>query len=77
VAGSLLNLMRILGTVAGVASASAMLSWQLQVARGSTDRRLAAFAPHHFVQAVAAGLVMLAVFAAIAGAISMIRKSST
>jgi EmrB/QacA subfamily drug resistance transporter len=77
VAGSLLNLMRILGTVAGVASASAMLSWQLQVARGSNDRRLAAFAPHHFVQAVAAGLIMLAVFAAITGALSMIRKSST
>jgi EmrB/QacA subfamily drug resistance transporter len=77
VAGSLLNLMRILGTVAGVASASAMLSWQLQVARGSTDRRLAAFAPHHFVQAVAAGLLMLAVFAAITGALSMIRKSPT
>jgi EmrB/QacA subfamily drug resistance transporter len=77
VAGSLLNLMRILGTVAGVASASAVLSWQLQVARGSTDRRLAAFAPHHFVEAVGAGLIMLAVFAAITGALSMIRKSST
>jgi MFS family permease len=77
VAGSLLNLTRILGTVAGVASASAMLSWQLQVARGSTDRRLATLSPHHFVQAVGAGLVMLAVFAAITGALSMIRKSPT
>jgi MFS family permease len=78
VAGSLLNLMRILGTVAGVASASAVLSWQLlQVARGSTDRRLAAFAPHHFVEAVAGGLIMLAVFAAIAGAVSLIRKPAS
>jgi MFS family permease len=77
VAGSLLNLMRILGTVAGVASASAVLSWQLQVARGSTDRRLAAFAPHHFVEAVGAGLIMLAVFAAITGALSMIRKHAS
>ena len=77
VAGATLNLTRILGTVAGVASASAVLSWQLQVARGSTERRLAAFSPHHFVEAVAAGLIMLAVFAAIAGAVSLIRKSST
>ena len=74
VAGSLLNLTRILGTVAGVASASAVLSWRLQVARGSPERRLAAFAPHHFVEAVAGGLIMLAVFAAIAGAVSLIRK---
>ena len=74
VAGSLLNLTRILGTVGGVASASAMLSWRIQVARGSPERRLAAFAPHHFVEAVAGGLLMLAVFAAIAGAVSLIRK---
>jgi EmrB/QacA subfamily drug resistance transporter len=74
VAGAMLNLTRILGTVAGVASASAILSWQLQVARGSTERRLAAFSPHHFVEAVAGGLIMLAVFAVIAGAISLIRK---
>jgi EmrB/QacA subfamily drug resistance transporter len=74
VAGGMLNLTRILGTVAGVASASAVLSWQLQVARGSTERRLAAFSPHHFVEAVGAGLIMLAVFAAITGALSMIRK---
>ena len=77
VAGSLLNLTRILGTVAGVASASAVLSWQLQVARGSTERRLATFSPHHFVQAVGAGLIMLAVFAAITGALSMIRKHAS
>ena len=77
VAGVTLNLTRILGTVAGVASASAMLSWRLQVARGSTDRRLATLSPHHFVEAVGAGLIMLAVFAAIAGAISMIRKPAT
>jgi EmrB/QacA subfamily drug resistance transporter len=74
VAGATLNLTRILGTVAGVASASAMLSWRLQVARGSAERRLAAFAPHHFVEAVAGGLIMLAVFALIAGAVSLIRK---
>jgi EmrB/QacA subfamily drug resistance transporter len=75
VAGATLNLTRILGTVAGVASASAMLSWQLQVARGTTERKLATLSPHHFVEAVAGGLIMLAVFAVIAGAISLIRKS--
>ena len=77
VAGGFLNLTRILGTVAGVASASAMLSWRLQVARGSTERRLAVFSPHHFVDAVGAGLIMLAVFAAITGALSMIRKHAS
>jgi MFS family permease len=77
VAGATLNLMRVLGTVAGVASASAMLSWRLQVARGSTDRRLADFSPYHFVQAVEGGLIMLAVFAAITGALSMIRKRAS
>jgi hypothetical protein len=75
VAGATLNLTRILGTVVGVASASAVLSWQIQAARGSTERRLAAFSPHHFVEAVAGGLIMLAAFAAIAAAVSMIRKS--
>ena len=77
VAGAMLNLTRILGTVAGVASASAMLSWQLQVARGSSERRLAAFSPHHFVEAVAGGLIMLAVFASIAGGVSLIRKHAS
>ena len=77
IAGGIVNLTRILGTVAGVASASAVLSWRLQIARGSTERRLAAFSPHHFVESVAAGLIMLAVFAAIAGAVSLIRKSPT
>jgi EmrB/QacA subfamily drug resistance transporter len=74
VAGATLNLTRILGTVAGVASASAVLSWQLQVVRGSAERRLAVFSPHHFIEAVAGGLLMLAVFALIAGAVSLMRK---
>ncbi len=74
VAGATLNLTRILGTVAGVASASAVLSWQLQVARGSSERKLTVFSPHHFIEAVGGGLLMLAVFALIAGAVSLIRK---
>jgi len=51
-----------------------VLSWQLQVARGSSERKLAVFSPHHFIEAVAGGLLMLAVFALIAGAVSLIRK---
>ncbi len=74
VAGAMLNLMRVLGTAVGVASASAMLSWRLQVEHGSTERRLAVFSPHHFIEAVAGGLIMLAAFALIAGAVSLIRK---
>ena len=77
VAGATLNLTRILGTVVGVASSSSLLSWQLQAATGSTGRKLAAFSPHHFIEAIAGGLIMLAAFAAIAGAVSLIRKSST
>jgi len=76
-AGAMLNLTRIIGTGVGVASTSAMLSWQLQVARGSPDRRLAAFSPHHFVEAVAGGLIMLAIFAVIAGTVSMVRKRAS
>jgi len=75
-AGAMLNLMRIIGTGAGVASASTMLSWRLQVAHGSVERKLTVFSPHHFIEAVAGGLIMLAIFAVIAGAVSLIRKSS-
>ncbi len=42
-AGAMLNLARLLGTVAGVASASAMLSWRIQVARGSDGAQARGF----------------------------------
>ena len=46
--------------------------------RAGIDRPQAAdFSPHHFIEAVGAGLIMLAVFAAIAGAVSMIRKPAS
>jgi len=75
-AGAMLNLMRVLGTSLGVASASSMLSWQMQVASGTNNRRLALLSGHHLIEAVESGLLMLAVFAAIAGSISMVRKTA-
>jgi EmrB/QacA subfamily drug resistance transporter len=74
-AGAMLNLMRVLGTSLGVASASSMLSWRMQVVSGTSDRRLALFSADHVMEAVRSGLLMLAIFAAIAGGISMIRKT--
>ena len=52
----MLNLMRVLGTSLGIASASSMLSWQMQVVSGTNDRRLALFSGHHLMEAVRSGL---------------------
>ena len=73
----MLNLMRVLGTSLGVASASSMLSWRMQVASGSHERKLSHFSQAHLIEAAQSGLVMLAVFAAIAGALSLVRKTPT
>jgi len=75
-AGAMLNLMRVLGTSLGVASASSVLSWQMQVVSGTHDRRLALFSGQHVMEAVQVGLLTLAIFAVIAGSISMIRKNA-
>jgi EmrB/QacA subfamily drug resistance transporter len=72
-AGAMLNLMRVLGTSLGVASASSMLSWRMQIANGA--RRLSLISGRHLIEATQSGLVMLAVFAVVAGAISMVRKT--
>lgn len=69
----MLNLMRVLGTSLGVASASSMLSWRVQIAGGG--RRLSLIPARHFIEAAQSGLVMLAVFAALAGVISTVRKT--
>jgi hypothetical protein len=71
-AGSLLNLMRVLGTSLGVASASATLSWRLKTETGSHDGWIP-FAGHPLLGAVESSLVMLAVMAIAAGAVSLIR----
>jgi hypothetical protein len=66
-AGAMLDLMRLLGTSLGVASASSMLSWRVQVA--GDGRRLSLIQGRHLIEAAQSGLLMLAVFAALAGAI--------
>jgi EmrB/QacA subfamily drug resistance transporter len=73
-AGSLLNLMRVLGTSLGVASASSMLSWRLSIATGSHDDWIP-FAGHPLLGAVESSLAMLAIFAVAAGAVSMVRTT--
>jgi hypothetical protein len=74
-AGALLNLMRILGTSLGVASASSMLSWRLQRTTGTHDHWLL-FAGHPLTGAVESSLALLAVFAAIAAAASLLRPGA-
>jgi nitrate/nitrite transporter NarK len=70
-AGSLLNLMRVLGTSLGVASASTTLSWRLKTDNASPDGAIA-FAGHALLGAVESSLVMLAVMAIVAGAVSLV-----
>ena len=72
-AGAVLNLMRVLGASLGVASASPKLSWRVQIAGGR--RRLSLILGRHLIEAAQSGLMMLAVFAALAAAISMVRKT--
>jgi nitrate/nitrite transporter NarK len=71
-AGSMLNLMRVLGTSLGVASASSTLSWRLKTGTGSHDGWIL-FAGHPLLGAVESSLVMLAIMAIAAGAVSLVR----
>jgi EmrB/QacA subfamily drug resistance transporter len=71
-AGGLLNLMRVFGTSLGVAGASAVLSWRLAAATGIGDRTLAV-SEEALLGAVTDGLLLLAVFAVIAGITSVLR----
>ena len=71
-AGSLLNLMRVLGTSLGVASATSTLSWRLEAMTGSHDNWLP-FAGERLLGAVEDSLVMLAIMAIAAGAVSLVR----
>ncbi len=74
-AGSMLNLMRALGTSLGVASASSTLSWRLEAMTGSHDDWIP-FAGHPLLGAVESSLAMLAVMAIVAGAVSLVRGKS-
>ena len=71
-AGGLLNLMRVFGTSVGVACASAVLSWRLAALTGIGHTTLGA--PREaLLAAVNDGLWLLIAFAAIAGAVSVLR----
>jgi EmrB/QacA subfamily drug resistance transporter len=73
-AGSMLNLMRVLGTSLGVASASSTLSWGLEIVTGSHDSWIP-FAGRPLLGAVESGLAMLAIMAVAAGGVSLIHTS--
>jgi EmrB/QacA subfamily drug resistance transporter len=73
-AGSMLNLMRVLGTSLGVASASSSLSWGLGMVSGVHGSWIP-FAGQTLLRAVEISLGMLAVMAVTAGAVSMIRPA--
>jgi EmrB/QacA subfamily drug resistance transporter len=76
-AGGLLNVTRSLGVSIGVAAASSLLAWRLAVLTGSGHNTLHANA-RDLVSAGRGVIVMLGIFAAIAGAISLgqLRSSS-
>lgn len=74
-AGGLLNLLRVFGTGLGVAAASAMLSWRLSLATGVTGRTHG-MPEAALLAAVGDVLLMLAVFATIAGGASLLRSSA-
>ena len=68
----MLNLMRVLGTSLGVASASSTLSWRLAANTGSHDSWIP-FAGHHLLGAVESSLAVLIVMAVVAGGVSLVR----
>ena len=69
----LLNLMRVLGTSLGVASATSVLTWQLGTVAGSHTGIPVTGGP--LLRAVASTLTMLAIMAVVAGAVSLVRAS--
>ncbi len=72
-AGAMLNLMRVLGTSLGVASASSLLSWRIQAATGAHTSAVL-FSGHTLLGAIESGFTMLTLFALIAGAASLVRS---
>jgi EmrB/QacA subfamily drug resistance transporter len=75
-AGGLLIVMRSLGISVGIAAASALLSWRLAELTGSGHNTLHAQA-HHLLSASGDVILLLGGFAAIAGAISLVRVAPT
>lgn len=74
-AGSLLNLMRVLGTSIGVACSTSTLSFGLHIVTGA-DRDWISFAGHSTLDAVVIGLGMLACMSAAAGFVSVLRPAA-
>jgi MFS family permease len=72
-AGGLLNLLRVVGTGLGVASASAVLSWRIGPAGGGAARTVGVPEPV-LLAAVDDALVLLGAFALVAGAASLLRS---
>lgn len=75
-AGGLLNVMRACGISVGVAAASSLLAWRLAVLTGSGHNTLHAGA-RDLLSASRDVIMLLGGFAAIAGAISLVRTSSS
>jgi hypothetical protein len=73
-AGSMLNLMRVLGTSLGVASASSTLSWRLASATGSHGDWIP-FAGHPLLGAVESSLAVLVFMAVAAAGVSLIGRT--
>jgi hypothetical protein len=73
-AGGLLNVMRCLGISVGIAAASALLSWRLAMLTGSGNTLGAQ--PHYLLSAGRDVILLLGGFAAVAGAISLVRTPS-
>jgi MFS family permease len=71
-AGGLLNVTRSLGVSVGVAAASSLLAWRLSVLTGSGHNTLHAKAPD-LLTAGRGVIVLLGIFAAMAGAISLVQ----
>jgi len=72
-AGSMLNLMRALGTSLGVAAASATLSWRLESATGLHQTWIP-FAGHRTLGAIESSLGVLALMAIAAAVLSLVRN---
>jgi MFS family permease len=75
VAGGLLNLLRVLGSAIGVAVSAALLAWKLQGAIGQNGTTADA-PPSALFAATDAVLLMLVVFAAIAGGAAVVRDTA-
>jgi EmrB/QacA subfamily drug resistance transporter len=71
-AGGILNVTRSLGTSIGVAAAAAVLSWRVGITTGRIGDTLHA-APHVVLAASRYVLAMLAIFAFVAGLLSLLR----